>query len=132
MKVLISSTGPNLDSPIDFHFGRCNYFLLVEIKGKKINLIESIQNQGSLSRGGAGIAAAQQVGNLKPDKIVTGSVGPNAMNVLNQIGIEIFQAEGTIKESLEKLEKGKLEKISTPGASHIGLGGGFGRRGRRW
>jgi predicted Fe-Mo cluster-binding NifX family protein len=32
MKIAISSTGPDPDAQIDLRFGRCKYFVLVEIR----------------------------------------------------------------------------------------------------
>ena len=31
MKIAISSTGPDLDAQVDPRFGRCEYFLIVEL-----------------------------------------------------------------------------------------------------
>ena len=37
-KIAISSTGKTLESEIDERFGRCRYFLIIEIEKKKLKM----------------------------------------------------------------------------------------------
>ena len=46
MKIAISSTGKTLESEIDPKFGRCAYFLIIDVDNKKIMLIS--ENNGHL------------------------------------------------------------------------------------
>ena len=59
MKIAISSTGKDLESNIDIKFGRCNYFLIVDIKNKEIKSVKVIENTAQAQAGGAGIMAAR-------------------------------------------------------------------------
>ena len=53
MKVAVSSTGTNLDSPIDPRFGRCANFLIVETDDMSFEVFEN--ENIALSGGGVNI-----------------------------------------------------------------------------
>jgi predicted Fe-Mo cluster-binding NifX family protein len=132
MKVAISSTGKELDSAIDFRFGRCAYFIIVDVdkKKKKFDMVKAIANPNVAVGGGAGVSAAQLVANEKAEAVITGNIGPRAHDVFQQLNIEAYRAEGTVKEAVELFIDGKLEKISIPGPIGIGkpgIGRGAGR-----
>ncbi|MEA3514975.1 MAG: NifB/NifX family molybdenum-iron cluster-binding protein [Nanoarchaeota archaeon] len=112
MRIVISSDGDTIESNVDMRFGRCRYFLIVDIEEGEIIDVKSVENEGAAMGHGAGIRAAQQAGNLKPDKIIAGNLGPNAFNVLTQLNIAAYMGRGTVKDSIQKMFEGKLERIS--------------------
>ena len=63
MKLAISSTGEGLESQVDARLGRCPYFVIVEIEGNKIKSEKTIKNTAMIQGGGAGITAAEIIGN---------------------------------------------------------------------
>ena len=113
MKIAISSAGKTLDDEIDVRFGRCPYFVIIEIdeKEKKIKNVKAIENTAAGQFGGAGITASQLVANEKVDAVITTNLGPRAFQVLSQLGIEIYQGQGKIKDVIQEFMEGKLEKI---------------------
>ena len=113
MKIAISSTGKTLDDEIDVRFGRCPYFVIIEIdeKEKKIKNVKAIENTAAGQFGGAGITASQLVANEKVDAVITTNLGPRAFQVLSQLGIEIYQGQGKIKDVIQEFMEGKLKKI---------------------
>ena len=113
MKIAISSTGKGLESQVDVRFGRCPYFVIVEIEDKKIKNEKTINNTAVAQFGGAGITAAQIIANEKVDAIITQNLGPKALGVLQQLEIKIYQGSGKIKEVIQQLIDGNLKKIST-------------------
>ena len=121
MKIVVSSTGEDIKSDVDARFGRCAYFLAVEVKDSKIENVTCEKNKGAMQGQGAGIAAAQQVGNMKPDKIITGNLGPNASRVISQLGIEVYQASGPAEDAVMALIDGKLAKLTETVPSHFGM-----------
>jgi predicted Fe-Mo cluster-binding NifX family protein len=126
MKIAISSTEDNVDSQISSVFGRCQYFIIADVEDKEIKSTKAVQNLAVNQFGGAGITAAQTVGNEKAEVVISGAVGPRAFSVLKQLGIEVYNATtGTIKENIEKFINGKLTKVDTPGP--MGVAKGFGR-----
>lgn len=119
MKIAISSVGSSMDSMLDVRFGRCKYFQIHDTDSGKVKVIE---NKGQLSGGGAGIAAAQQLINERIDIIITGSLGPNAFELINKAGIKAYKCEAMpINIVLEKFKNSKLEEIKVAGKAHHGM-----------
>ena len=110
MKVAVSSTGKDLDSEVSNVFGRCPYFVIAEIEEKKIIKFEAIENSSAAQNQSAGISAAQLVAEKDVSALITGNVGPRALDVLRQFKIEIYNGSGTVNEVLQKLMNGELEK----------------------
>ncbi|MCD4666355.1 NifB/NifX family molybdenum-iron cluster-binding protein [archaeon] len=122
MKIAISSTGKSLDNEVDARFGRCAYFLIVEIEDKKMKDIKSIENTAKTQAGGAGITAAEIVANEKVEAVITVNSGPRAFDVFNQFNIEVYQGQGKIKNVIQDFIDGKLKKLTDAnGPQHIGL-----------
>ncbi len=128
-KIAVSSTGQTIEDDIDMRFGRCPYFLIIEIEDKEIKDVKAIENTASAQAGGAGITAAQIVAEQKVEAIITMNAGPRAFDVFNQLNIRIYLAQGKIKDAVQDFIDGKLQEISTPtGPQHMGIGGfGAGR-----
>lgn len=122
MKICISSTGENLDAVVDQRFGRCQYFLIVELETMKV---KAISNESTLASGGAGIQAAQIVTKEDVNSVISGNIGPNAFSILQAAGIKVYTgAEGTVKEAIEKYKQGKLKETGSANVeSHSGIGG---------
>ena len=122
MKIAISSTGKTLESEVDARFGRCDYFLIVEIKDKKIESVKSIENKAKTQAGGAGITAGEIVANEKVDAVITQNTGPRAFSVFEQLGIKVYQGQGKIKDSAQEFIDGKLKELTNAnGLQHSGL-----------
>ncbi len=130
MRIAISSMGEGLNSQVSTIFGRCPYFVFVEIENKKIKEEKTMKNMATAYSGGAGISAAQFVANEKVDAMISGAVGPKAFGVLQQLGIKIYGASGgTVKENVDLFIEGKLKEVTTPGVMGRGMGGGVGQGG---
>lgn len=102
IKIAVSSTGKNLNSNVDSVFGRCPYFVIAEIKNKKIVKVEAVKNISAAKSGGAGISAAQFVAEKGVNAVVAGSIGPRAWDVLNQFKIKTYEDKGSVKQVLQK------------------------------
>jgi predicted Fe-Mo cluster-binding NifX family protein len=132
MKVAISSSGPNLESPVDPRFGRCQYLIFCETESKSW---EAEPNANLNASGGAGIRTAQAVVDKGVEAVITGNIGPNAMQVLAG-QVKVFTGfGGTVEEAIQALKEGRLassssatvaEKAGMPGAGPTGSPGGFG------
>ena len=125
MKIAISSSGKTLDSPIDPRFGRCAFFLVIDPADMHYEVFD---NQSAAQSSGAGIQAAQFLADKNVAAVITGHVGPNAVQTLSAAGIEIFaEQQGTIKEVVERYKNDGLNPTaqSTVGR-HFGMGGGGG------
>ncbi|MFW6220316.1 MAG: NifB/NifX family molybdenum-iron cluster-binding protein [Nanoarchaeota archaeon] len=113
MKIAISSNENNIEGFIEEKFGRCQYFLIIDLKEDEILNIEAVLNDGKIQGHGAGIRAAEQIGNLNIDFLITGQIGPNALNILNKLNIKIYTASGSIKTAIENLLNNKLKEINS-------------------
>jgi len=119
MKIALSSIGSSEKDLLDPRFGRCNYFLIYNSMGE---LLKAIENKGQFSAGGAGIAAAQQIVDEDIGIVITGSMGPNAFNIMKSSGIKVYQGqEIPCKESIEQFNRGQLSEIGEAGPSHKGM-----------
>ena len=129
MKIVVSSSGSGMDSQIDMRFGRCPYFILVEVADKKIKSHKAVENTSAKQMGGAGMTAAQAVADMKADAIITVNMGPRAFIVFEQLGIEVYHGTGTVKKAVEDLVAGRLKRIKeSTGPGHRGcMGSGRGR-----
>ena len=113
MKIAITSTGRELDSPVDPRFGRAQYILVVEQDG---TLIEAVDNsQGLNALNGAGIQAGKLLADRKVDVLITGHCGPNAFKTLQAAGIKVVvEQSGSVREALERFQSGKVAYTSQP------------------
>ena len=112
MKIAVSSTGKDINSNVDIVFGRCPFFIIAEVEDKKITRVEAIKNISAEKMGGAGISAAQTVVEKGVKAVITGNVGPRALDVLKQFKVEIYNGSGSIKEILQNFINGKLKKLT--------------------
>ena len=102
MKICVTAKGDNLDSEVDPRFGRCRYFIIVETDSLEFELVENLY--AGLSDG-AGIQSGQLVMEKKVSTVLTGSIGPNAFQTLNEAQIEVITGvSGTIKEAVQSFK----------------------------
>jgi predicted Fe-Mo cluster-binding NifX family protein len=112
MKICISSQGTTLDALVDPRFGRCQYFLFVDIDTLEY---EAIKNPNIDSAGGAGIQSGQLMAEKHVKTVITGNVGPNAFQTLKAAGVEVITgAAGNVKEAVERYKKGLFALAQAP------------------
>lgn len=113
MKIVISSTGTDLDAEVEPRFGRAQQFLLVDSDSDEYELIDNGQDSGSVS--GAGIQTAEMVANIGAEIVITGHCGPKAFRTLTAAGVQIITgAEGKIRDALDKLKNDEYEFAQQP------------------
>jgi len=112
VRIAVSASGPDLDSPIDERFGWCPYFIVCE--GDRPEATARAEaNPAAGGSGGAGIAAAAFVGTLGAQVVLTGSLGPNAARAAAAAGIQAFAVPGgiSVREALARWAAGDLAGI---------------------
>jgi len=125
MKIAISATASDINSPFDPRFGRGASFVFVDTETGKW---ETYPNTAVSASGGAGIQTAQFVAKHGVQAVVSGGFGPNAFATLNAAGIKMFVArDGTVQELVKKLKAGELQEVDaakrTVGLRHARGGG---------
>ncbi|NLG28187.1 MAG: dinitrogenase iron-molybdenum cofactor biosynthesis protein, partial [Chloroflexi bacterium] len=140
MKIVVSAIGEGLEADVSPIFGRCAYFTFVDTETLEAR---SVPNAAQAASGGAGIQAAQYVVAQGAQAVLTGNVGPNAMDVLQAANVSVYPVAGsTVREAIEAFKAGKTQatgaatapkdagKGMLPGAG-LGRGMGGGRGGGR-
>ncbi len=122
MKVAITASGEDFNSPVDRVFGRARYFVITDPEGGHIEVLENSQNVNAAQ--GAGIQAARQMANKSVDILLTGNVGPNAFRALDAVSIRVFQFGGdtlTVRDALDAWKEGRLQEVKGPTAQGHGF-----------
>ncbi len=146
MRIVVTSSGTDLDAPASPIFGRCRAYVFVDTETMETTAVE---NPAVGSASGAGIQAAQFVIQQGAQAVITGNMGPNAFSVFRASGVPIYPFEGgTGRQAVEAFKAGQLQSVADattqagmgmgPGGVQPGTGMGRGRgrgmgmgRGRR-
>jgi len=112
MKVAVATSKGGLDDNVFDLFGRCPTYTFVECGGGKIVKSEVLDNPGSSSAEGAGILTARFLAKQGADVVIAGNFGPHATKVLSASTVKLVQAQGKVKESVEKYLAGNLKEVS--------------------
>jgi len=124
MKVAVSASGPDLDSPVDPRFGRCANYLIVDTESMEFEVLE---NAAAMQGSGAGIAAAQLVAQTGAEAVISGNVGPNAFQTLSAGNIPVYTgATGTVREAIAAFNAGQLQAT---GGANVDARAGMGSAG---
>jgi predicted Fe-Mo cluster-binding NifX family protein len=120
MKVAVTSKGNTLDSEVDPRFGRCPYFLIVNIDDMTF---KAVDNANISAGGGAGVQSGQLMAEHDVECVLTGSCGPNAFSTLGAAGIKVMTGvSGTVKHAVEQYKTGLLAPSAGANvASHAGM-----------
>jgi len=120
VRVAVSCLGNTLEESLDKRFGRAAYFLVVDTDTMAFSVID---NAAQANAGGAGIAAAQLVIDSGSEAVITGQVGPNAMDVLKNTDIVLYQGiPGAVYDNIVAFNQNKLTRIASSGPAHAGMG----------
>ena len=109
MKVAFSTSGADLNAPLDSRFGRAARFLVYDTESASFDVIDNRQNLNAAQ--GAGIQSAQNVAASGAQALVSGHCGPKAFRVLTAAGIAVYASDApTVAAALELYREGKLTK----------------------
>jgi predicted Fe-Mo cluster-binding NifX family protein len=99
MRVAISADDSNgLDSVVSPHFGRCPYYVLVDLDGREVSGVSAVQNPSFIQSQGANVMLA-------------GGMGRRAIGFFQQYGIQAATgATGTVRHALEQYLGGALRE----------------------
>lgn len=113
MKIILTTTSPDIDSDIDARFGRGAYFLIVDTDTLEW---EAHPNPGVSASGGAGVQGAQFALDHGVGAAISGNFGPNACGGLKAAGISmyLFGSCRTAREAIEQFKAGQLDSVDAP------------------
>ena len=121
MKICVTALSASLYSPVDPHFGRCLYFVIVDADSMEF---DSIRNTTTSASSGAGVQAANLIITRDIDALITGSVGAKAFSMLTSKNIDVLPfIEGTVADAIQAYKDNLLKKLETsnsPGAHKPG------------
>ena len=110
MKIVVTAEGNDLNAPTSSRFGRCPTFIIVETETMAF---EAQPNPALSASGGAGTQAAQFIAKQGVEGVLTGNVGPNAMEVLQAADIPVYLIDGgTVQQVVETYKAGQLEQAA--------------------
>ena len=110
MRVAISADDSNgLDSVVSPHFGRCPYYVLVDLDGQEVSGVSAVENPcfGQHRPGEVpGFIHSQGA-----DVMLAGGMGRRAIGFFQQMGIQAATgATGTVRHALEQYLGGALRE----------------------
>lgn len=107
MRIAFASEGKTLDSNLSFHFGRCRYYVFVNINGKEIEKVETIENPYFEDHNPGTVP--QFIAKEKADVIIAGGMGPRAIDWFNNLNVQpITTSPRKIQTVLDDYISGKL------------------------
>lgn len=113
MKIAITSTGTDLDSPVDPRFGRAAYILIVDAESMDFEVLDNAGNIKVFK--GAGIGAATMISDRQADILLTGFCGPNAFKTLKAAGIKVAgDVRGTVRDAVAAFLGGGIKLAAEP------------------
>lgn len=107
MKLLFTTSGADLNAPLDPRFGRAEKFLLYDLDAENFKIFDNQQNLNAAQ--GAGIQSAETAARLGANAVITGHCGPKAFRVLNAACIAVYNTRAaTVAEALAAYKSGAL------------------------
>ena len=109
MRIAISAEeNVGLDSTVSPHFGRCPYYVLVDIEDREVKQNNTIANPfyGQHAPG----QVPEFIFSQEVDVMLSGGMGRRAISFFEQYGIQaVTGASGTVRQALEQYLGGTLQ-----------------------
>jgi predicted Fe-Mo cluster-binding NifX family protein len=108
MRIAVSADSKNgLDSVVSPHFGRCPYFVLVDLEDHDVTGVQEVDNPYYGHHQPGQVPAL--INSLGANVMLTGGMGGRAIMFFEQFGIEgVTGAYGTVRQSVERYLGGQL------------------------
>jgi predicted Fe-Mo cluster-binding NifX family protein len=108
MKIAVSAeTNVGLESPVSQHFGRCPYYVLIDLDENNNITNTSVVANPAIQHDPGDVPTF--IRSLGVKVMIAGGMGPRAVDFFHQFGIDVATgASGTVKETLEHWINGEL------------------------
>lgn len=95
-------------SDISMHFGRTPYLTIIKIENDEIKDIDTIEIQGKHTGGSK--TPAEIISNSGVDVLLCGNLGPKAVSMLQNSGMEVYSgASGKVEDAFKAWQTGMLQ-----------------------
>jgi predicted Fe-Mo cluster-binding NifX family protein len=112
VKAAFTTSGSDLNAPLDPRFGRALKILIYDLEDETFTTLDNGANVNMAQ--GAGIKAAETIAQNGANVLITGHCGPKAFRALAAAGIKIYNTQAsTVAEALEKFKTGSLSQAKT-------------------
>jgi predicted Fe-Mo cluster-binding NifX family protein len=110
IRVAVSVDDSNgLDSVVSAHFGRCPYYILVDLDGREVKQVNAVANP-NYGRHAPGTVPTF-IQDQGADVMLAGGMGRRAIALFQQYGIQAATgAAGSVRHALEQYLGGELRK----------------------
>ncbi len=114
-----------LESKVSQHFGRCPYFVLVDLENEAVEEVKVVDNPYFMEHGPGQIP--EFIASLGAKVMISGGMGRRANAFFDNYGIKTATgASGTVQEALSSFQEGKLSAGGNCGGHGEGHGHGHG------
>lgn len=115
MKIAISAEGPTLQDIVDPRFGRAAGFVIYDTETKTFEYIDNGAAQAAAQ--GAGLMAVETVVKAGVKVVLSGYIGPKALEALQTIGLGTVQDMDncTVEDVIAEFEAGRLTVLFPEG-----------------
>jgi len=110
MKIaLATDDSMGLDAVLSYHFGRCPYYIVVDLDDKEVKDVKAVKNPFYESHGQTG-EVPNFINSLGADVIIAGGMGPKAIDFFQQLGIQAFTGtSGVVGEVIKSYMHDQIE-----------------------
>jgi len=113
MKIVIPTNNKKgFDDEVAEHFGRCQTYTFLNEKGKVLEIIDNIgeHKEGS-------VFPPEFIKKKGADVLLCKDIGPRALNLCNELGIEVYVCRvETVKDIFELWKNNKIKKAGAEDA----------------
>lgn len=115
MKIAISAEGPTLQDIVDPRFGRAAGFVIYDTETKAFEYIDNGAAQAAAQ--GAGLMAVETVVEAGVKVVLSGYIGPKALEALQAVGLGTVQDmdNRTVGDVIDEFEAGRLTVLFPEG-----------------
>jgi len=108
-----SKENAGLDGRLSHHFGRCPYYVFVEVEDSEVKNVEVKENPYFASHVPG--AVPQFIASEGANVIIAGGMGPRAIDWFTRLGIQpVTGASGKIRDILNDYLAGKIQLGAEP------------------
>lgn len=106
-----ANSGDGLNAPRSEHFGKCAYYILVDVKDNAIQDVLPLKNGGHVT--GGCFAPVMLLQGNHVSKLVVGGIGGRPLQGFQQVGIDVLYGAGqTVGESVNLFLTNQIKPIS--------------------